>query len=236
MPRKRPQNRIDQIADAATQVFIQQGFARSKITDIASRAGVGPGTIYLYADSKEALFDLAIRRALEDPQVWDLRLPHPTPAPGMIAEHVWRCLQNASHFPRLWLAADSPAPALAQLPDELQAILQELYDWLHRYRKAVKLIESSANEWPDVAQVFYRRFWRGGIRRVADYLGRRMHEGALPEQEDELVVAHAIVELLTWGAVHRHWSPEGGGLAEEAVTAILIPMLRSAIVRPQETR
>ena len=227
MPRKRPPNRIDQIADAATEVFIQQGFGPARIARIASLARIGPGTIYLYAEGKESLFDLALRRSLEDPTVWDLALPHPTPEPGAVAEAAWRCLQNAAHFPRLWLAADSPPPE--NVSGEVGGILVELYDWLHRYRKAIKLIERSANDWPDVAQVFYRRLWRGGVRRIADYLARRVKEGLLPPR-DELVVAHLVVEALTWMAVHRHWTDEGAGLSEDAVRATLQPMLVAALV------
>ena len=150
----------------------------------------------------------------------------PTPEPGAVAEAAWRCLQNAAHFPRLWLAADSPPPE--NVSGEVGGILVELYDWLHRYRKAIKLIERSANDWPDVAQVFYRRLWRGGVRRIADYLARRVKEGLLPPR-DELVAAHLVVEALTWMAVHRHWTDEGAGLSEDAVRATLQPMLIAAL-------
>ncbi len=191
---------------------------------------MGPGTIYLYAESKEALFDLAVRRSFEDPTVWNLRLPHPNPGRGVVADHVWSCLQNAAHFPRLWLAADSPSPGATRIGSEVEAIVAELYQWLDRYKQGVKLIERSAGDWPDVAQVFYRRFWRGGIRRVADYLARRMREGAIPAREDPMVAARFVVEALTWMAVHRPWSDDGPALTDQAVAATIQPMVASAIL------
>jgi len=227
MPRKRPHDRMDQIADAATEVFIQHGFISAKISMIAERARIGPGTVYLYAASKEALFDLAIRRALEDPTVWSMALPHPTPEGGSVAEALWRCLQNASHFPQLWLATDSHPPE--DVPAELEGIIRELYVWLHRYRRAIKLVEQCAGDWPEVAQVFYRRFWRGGIRRVADYLTRRMKEGRLPAIGDARATAHLVVESLAWMAVHREWSQDGlevkDAVAEATVVGLLVPAL-----------
>ena len=228
MPRKRPPNRLDQIADSATEVFIQQGFGQARIAEIAARSRVGPGTIYLYADSKDALYDLALRRSLEDPTLWELTLPHPAPDPGAVADAAWRCIQNAAHFPRLWLAADSSAPP-AGISAEVDNILGELYGWLHRYRRAIKLIERSARDWPDVAQVFYRRFWRGGVRRVADYLGRRMEEGVLPRRTDPTAAAHMVAEVLTWAAVHRYWA-DGVSVSEDDVTMTIQPMLRSALM------
>lgn len=228
MPRKKTPGRLDRIAEAAIEVFTRQGFSKARISAIADLAQVGPGTIYLYAESKEALFDLALRRALEDPEIWRIELPHRTPSRGEIADHVWRCLQNAAQFPRLWLAIDSRPPR--RIREEVAGIVQELADWLHRYRKAIKLIERSVSDWPDVAQVFYRRFWRGGIRRIADYLARRADEEVLPADRDPLVQAHFLVEALTWTAVHRHWGDDSAALPESQVAATVQPMLLDAIV------
>ena len=227
MPRIRPHDRIDKIADAATETFIECGYAAARISQIADRARVGPGTVYLYAAGKEALYDLAIRRAMEDPTVWSMTLPHPTPAPGAVADALWRCLQNAAHFPQLWLAAESPPPV--DVAAEVQGIVLELYGWLYRYRRAIELVERSATDWPDVAQVFYRRFWRGGIHRVADYLARRVNEGAIPSRGEGLAAAHLVVESLTWMAVHREWSLDSAsvpaGAAEAAAVALLVPAI-----------
>jgi AcrR family transcriptional regulator len=227
MPRIRPHDRIDKIADAATDTFIRKGYATARISQIAERAKVGPGTIYLYAAGKEALYDLAIRRAMEDPTVWTMVLPHPAPAPGAVADALWRCLQNAAHFPQLWLAAESPPPA--DVAAEVQGIVLELYRWLHRYRRAIELVERSQTDWPDVAQVFYRRFWRGGIHRVGDYLGRRRNEGVLPVPKESLAAGHLVVESLTWMAVHREWTPGGATITEKAAEETAVAMLVGAI-------
>lgn len=225
MPRVKAANRIDHIADAATEVFILHGYATAKIALIAERARVGPGTIYLYAAGKEALFDLAIRRAMEDPTVWTMTFPHPAPEPGAVADALWRCLRNASHFPQLWLATESQPPE--DIASEVEGIILELYRWLHRYRRGVKLVERCGGDWPDVSQVFFRRFWRGGVRRLADYLQRRTKEGALPARHDHLAAAHLIVESLTWMAVHREWTPDGAQIsattAEETVLGMIVP-------------
>lgn len=227
MPRKRPHDRIDRIADAATAVFIRQGYARAKVADIAGQALVGPGTVYLYAEGKEALFDLALRRAFEDPTVWKIALPHASPEPGAVADALWRCLRNASHFPLLWLGADSPRPD--DIVQELDGILRELYAWLHRYRRGIALINRCGTEWPDVAQLFYRRFWRGGIGRVADYLLRRMGEGAIPTLPDVNAAGHLVVETLTWAAVHREWTPDGAELSDAAIESTALALLMSAL-------
>ena len=50
-PRKRTT-----ILKAARTIFLKDGYASTKMSDIASEAGVAPGTLYLYFESKEALF------------------------------------------------------------------------------------------------------------------------------------------------------------------------------------
>jgi len=56
--------RRNAIIDAGFQEFILQGFTATKLDDVAVRAGIGKGTIYLYFDSKESLFEEVIRKNL----------------------------------------------------------------------------------------------------------------------------------------------------------------------------
>src|SRR4029079_12909788 len=58
---RRAEARPDEILDAALAVFGESGFARAKIEDVARIAGVSKGTVYLYFDSKEALFREMVR-------------------------------------------------------------------------------------------------------------------------------------------------------------------------------
>ncbi len=53
------------LLDAAMAVFMRQGFARSRVADIATEADVGKGTVYEYFPSKEALFFAVFERIQE---------------------------------------------------------------------------------------------------------------------------------------------------------------------------
>lgn len=50
--------------DAALGLFAEKGFAACRMEDIAKRAGISKGTIYLYFESKEAVFKALARRAI----------------------------------------------------------------------------------------------------------------------------------------------------------------------------
>jgi AcrR family transcriptional regulator len=59
--RRRKQARPEEIIEAALEVFADRGFAATKLEDVARRAGVTKGTIYLYFENKEALFKALVR-------------------------------------------------------------------------------------------------------------------------------------------------------------------------------
>ena len=55
------------ILDAALDVFAESGFAPARLEEVAARAGVAKGTIYLYFPSKQALFEALIRTGIGAP-------------------------------------------------------------------------------------------------------------------------------------------------------------------------
>ena len=52
------------IVEAAMDEFIARGFAATRLDDVAKRAGVAKGTLYLYFKDKESMFEELIRTAL----------------------------------------------------------------------------------------------------------------------------------------------------------------------------
>jgi AcrR family transcriptional regulator len=62
--KQRKEERPAQLLAAALDVFVERGFTAARLDEIAARAGVSKGTLYLYFDSKEALFKAMILDAL----------------------------------------------------------------------------------------------------------------------------------------------------------------------------
>jgi AcrR family transcriptional regulator len=60
----RAAERRQAIVDAALDEFIARGFTATRLDDVAKRAGVAKGTIYLHFKDKEALFEELIRTAI----------------------------------------------------------------------------------------------------------------------------------------------------------------------------
>jgi len=59
-----PEARRQAILKAALTVFAAHGFEAARLEDVAARAGVAKGTLYLYFRDKEALFEALVRNAV----------------------------------------------------------------------------------------------------------------------------------------------------------------------------
>jgi AcrR family transcriptional regulator len=62
--RRRKEARPDEILAAALESFAARGFAATRLEDIAARAGISKGTLYLYFKNKEELFEAVVRAKL----------------------------------------------------------------------------------------------------------------------------------------------------------------------------
>ena len=61
---RRKDARPGELASAALELFVERGFAATRLEDVAKRAGVSKGTLYLYFDSKEDLFKAVVREGI----------------------------------------------------------------------------------------------------------------------------------------------------------------------------
>jgi AcrR family transcriptional regulator len=61
---RRKEARPQELLDAALSLFVEKGFASTRSEEVAARAGVSKGTLYLYFPSKEDLFKAVVRQTL----------------------------------------------------------------------------------------------------------------------------------------------------------------------------
>ena len=57
---RRPGASREAVLAAALEMFLQNGFAATRVEDIAQRAGVGKGSVYLHVRNKQELFQAVI--------------------------------------------------------------------------------------------------------------------------------------------------------------------------------
>jgi AcrR family transcriptional regulator len=62
--RRRSDARPGEIVQAALEVFAEKGFAAARLDEIAARAGISKGALYLYFETKEDIFHAVVREAV----------------------------------------------------------------------------------------------------------------------------------------------------------------------------
>ena len=61
---RRKESRPAELVAAALDLFVERGYAATRLDEVAARAGVSKGTLYLYFDSKEELFKAVVRERI----------------------------------------------------------------------------------------------------------------------------------------------------------------------------
>ena len=223
MPRTRAPDRLDHILDAAAVAFMRGGYRGTRIDQVAELAEVAPGTVYLYVASKEALFDLVIRREFGAP-LPEHDGPYAVSDPTAIVGRVWEHVESIAHFPALERACSHRTTRDAR--KELEQVLRELYRFIARYWRAIRITERCAADWPELHALFYAQLRRQGLARFAGLLQRRMDSGQLRNVPDVALAARVALETISFFAMHRHTAPDSadivGGRAEETVVDMLL--------------
>jgi AcrR family transcriptional regulator len=228
MARLRQAGRLRQLAETAADVFIANGYRRTQIADVARALGVAKGTVYLYVESKQALFALAL--AATDPS-WQepASLPLPTPSAEQMQEAVTLRFTRDGRFEAL-----NEAVARRRCADsgaELEDVVTELYEVLARNRRVIKLVERCAPDLPDLHAASYS-VARGALpAQLAEYIDKRQQRGHFRPTADVAITARTLVETVSFWAIHHHWDPAPAPVDETRVCATLVELFRGALLR-----
>jgi AcrR family transcriptional regulator len=229
MPRAIPKERFHDLVEAATQVFLEQGYRRTQMADVAARMGVAKGTVYLYVESKEALFDAVLRHAdREEPIQLPNELPVAAPPPGSTLQLVRKRVAETAAVPALVEAFDRRR--VTDVRNELEGIVRDLYVLLARYRIAIKLLDRCAQDHPDLAEVWFTRGREGTLELLRRYLEDRIRRGRIPPVVDVAVTARIVLETIVTWAVHRHWDPHPQAMDDQTAEDTVVQFVVRALL------
>ncbi len=228
--------RFPEVIAAAVRVFARDGYRSAHMSDVAREAGLSEAALYRYVDGKEGLFVLAIRHAL---------LLEPLPGadePGgqfpLTTPPLAEMIQTAREF----VAAEVPFGALARAlriadpPDpyaELRQVMGELFALEEQTAQAADMIERSARELPELADLLNTGLRRPVLDALTDYLDSRAKVGKLRATPDTAATARLVLETLTWFARHRQSDPYGAAIPSELAQETAVDALLHALVPPR---
>ena len=132
---RRKEARPGELAAAAMELFVEKGFAATRLEDIAARAGVSKGTVYLYFDGKEALFRAAVEAGI---------IPALEQGEALLAENGHPADELLREFMRRWwrLLGETPFGGLPKLMLAEVRNFPEIAAWYHEQviQRAMRLM------------------------------------------------------------------------------------------------
>ncbi len=222
------------IVDAATEVFAERGFAAAQMVDVARAARVSVGTLYNYVEGKGALLLLCAERPFGD--IAEGRtLPVATPDRAELLARLGKTLARHVRVAALDRALDEPARP-GNRDAQLRDVIGGLFDLLAATRVAADAMERSAQEAPDLAELFYRRVRVQILDQLTEYLTRVAGVRPLAPPLTPELAARSALEVVTWWARHRHRDPAPPRLddahAREVAIALVVNSLAAKPVEP----
>ena len=231
MPRVIPESRLKDLIACATRVFIEQGYRRTQIADVAAELGVAKGTVYVYVESKEALFAAALRWADGGaPAASELELPLPTPGPGELERELAERLAAVAIPPSL--AQAGGRRKVADPRAELAGIVADLFALSSRHRAAIKLLDRCGRDHPVLSSEYYRGGRFTQLDLLAEYLAARVRRRLLAPVEDTTVAARFVIETVATWAVHIHWDPAPQPIDPDVVERMVVDLIVRALAGP----
>jgi len=224
MVRRRSETRIADLVNAATRVFINQGYRRTQMADVANALGVAKGTVYLYVESKEALFDLVVRH-IDDPSAVETpaKLPLRTPRAGATLRYVRERLAKEPLVREI--AEVTARRSRGDRVDELEDVLGKIYDVLARNRRSIKLADRCATDYPELADIWFH----GGRGTLLAAIGAYLEARSFRGRSDVGVIARLVLETIVFWAVHRHWDPSPQSTDESSTRKTVVQFLAGAL-------
>ena len=136
---RRKEERPAELLAAALDLFVERGYAATRLDDVAVRAGVSKGTLYLYFENKEELFKAVVRESIvaRISQTQDLALRFDGPREELLRMLVQRWWQQygctpAAGISKLIMAESGNFPEIARF------FVDEVIEPWHRlYRQVI---------------------------------------------------------------------------------------------------
>lgn len=212
--------RINTIAEAATMLFLQQGYAKTQISHIAKRVGVSVGTIYLDFTGKKEIMQFILKCTI-DPQFGEGEFERP------ITDKLFHGLEDEI----VNLFAESGESFASHLDDSgyhLETLVSDAFDLLAKYAVGCLFIEKNYFDFPYLNQ-HYREYRKKFFQTMCQYLSAFIERGEVRPLEHLELTTTLIIETLSWWAMDmRYTSFETHAIPLETAKAVCLDNILSA--------
>lgn len=192
-------DRIKSITEAATLLFLQQGYSKTQISHIAKAVGVSVGTIYLDFAGKKEIMQFVLKSTI-DPDFVNQNFERPITDSlfaGLEQDIVSAFEQTGNEFASHLNSQDAGY--------DLETLVSDAFDLLSRYAVGCLFIEKNQFDFQYLADYYkaYRRRFHGTM---AQYLRGFIENGTVRPLEQITLTTTLIIEILSWWAMDMRYT------------------------------
>lgn len=192
-------DRIKAIADAATTLFLQQGYSKTQISHIAKAVGVSVGTIYLDFTGKQAIMHFVLKCTI-DPDFINNDFQRP------ITDSLFAGLEH--DIVALFEQTEQDfAKHLANSASDysLEALVSDAFDLLAQYAVGCLFIEKNQFDF-DYLAAHYKNYRNNFYESMSRYLTAFVANGTVRSLEHIDLTTMLIIEMLSWWAMDMRYT------------------------------
>lgn len=191
--------RIKAISDAATLLFLQQGYSKTQISHIAKVIGVSVGTIYLDFAGKQEIMHFVLKSTI-DPDFINQEFERPITDDlfaGLENDIVALFNQSANNFAKNLKANNADYT--------FEALISDAFDLLEGYAVGCLFIEKNQFDFKFLAG-HYKEYRRQFIDTMSQYVNIFIQKGIVRPLEHLELSTTLIIEILTWWAMDMRFT------------------------------
>lgn len=189
------ENRLELIYDAASQLFINKGFARTQIRDIAKEIGLSTGMIYQYFSGKKDILSFILKGTI-DPGFFERELHFPIDSSvfdNLDDEIMETFEKNQENFDS-HLKDNTEDYSLAEM-------LSDAFDIVSKYSVSCLIIEHNEADLRDLS-FYYRDYRKRYFSQVQQYIKLFIEKDEFREVDNLFYTTRAVVESIAWWGMH----------------------------------
>lgn len=187
-------SRIHTILDAATSLFLKQGYSKTQISHISKSIGVSVGTIYHDFAGKKEIMHFVLKCTLE-PDFINKDLKYP------ITDELFDGLENEI-ISAFKISAESFSENIKYAADtySFENLISDAFDLLAHYAVISLFIEKNYMDCP-VLSKHYRIYRKNFFDIMIKYIKSFIKKGVLRPLKDVELSTRLIIEILAWWAM-----------------------------------
>lgn len=191
--------RIKAIAEAATLLFLRQGYAKTQISHIAKAIDVSVGTIYHDFAGKKEIMHFVLKCTI-NPDFINREFERP------ITDNLFSGVENEI----ISLLEQLQNDFAKHLENDVKSyrfedLISDAFDILARYAVGCLFIEKNQFEFPLLAE-HYKTYRRKFLDTMSKYLTIFVNDGTVRPMEHLELTTTLIIEILSWWTMDRRYT------------------------------